>query len=160
MGRAHGLKNNEKRDTGFLCAVLILMSEAQSQVWIANPGVKVGYTFGSEGGFVSGIEISVTTYLGEKLGAFGVLVSVESLGDLKMTHVGIEYFPHPWVGVSLGPTFIRGEEKNVLAWTTTIFGGIFVLPYYRAILRTDSTHLHEIGAFVKLPIPLGSRIST
>ncbi|MBI3112570.1 MAG: hypothetical protein HYZ01_13465 [Ignavibacteriales bacterium] len=153
------LRTMRKETLVFLCAVLILATEAQSQIWIVNPGVKVGYTFGPDGGFISGIEVSVTTYLGEKLGAAGVLVSVESLGNLRMTHVGIEYFPHPWVGVSLGPTFIRDEARNDLAWSTTIFGGMFVLPYYRAILRTDSTHLHEIGTFVKLPIPLG-KIST
>jgi hypothetical protein len=151
--------------TNLITIVLLLFvyqsTQAQIQRWCLNPGVKLGYTLGSNSGFVWGVEISVTTYKETESGGlpvvFGALISLESYPTFRLTHLALEFLPIPFVGISAGPSFIRSDTDVQVGVSTTIFGGAVILPYCRLTYIPNSSNINEIGTFVKLPIPLNAK---
>ena len=158
LGRMHSTIMNRLRLFLLIFSASIVLQIqtgfAQTQHWYVNPGIKLGYAFGSSGGFVLGGEVSLTTINENHYFAWGILASVESVGDIKLIHCGVEYFPHIFYGASFGPSFVINQNRDELAWTTTVFGGAFILPYYRLTIRPNNDDIHEIGSFFKLLIPL------
>ena len=136
----------------FLCS---FGCAAQTRDWYINPGIKLGYVFGKDGGFNFGIEISVTTTRDNNgHDTYGALISFESFHDKEVAHIGFEVFPNIWYGFSMGPSLVFSSENSDIGIATTIFGGAFILPYYRYTYLPSSPDFHEVGSYLKLLIPL------
>jgi hypothetical protein len=150
-----------KRKTVYIIAfVFLLMTQfacdtckAQSK-WYINPGIKLGYVFGSNGGFIFGAEVSATTTRDNDNAAYGFFISTEALHSTKIIHVGVEAFPRILYGVSIGPSIVSTDQGTRIGAAATIFGGIFALPYYRFTYVSDTRSMHELGTFLKLLIPM------
>lgn len=138
----------------FVIFFVAVSASAQRQHWFVNPGIKLGYAFGPNGGFIFGTEVSLTTIVDNRVDAWGMLVSYESIGKMQLIHGGIEYFPRIFYGASIGPSFLLDSKKDDVALTTTVFGGLFLLPYYRLTILPGRFTLHEVGTFFKVPVPL------
>jgi hypothetical protein len=130
-------------------------SIAQQRKWYLNPGGKIGYAFGSNGGFTFAGEISITSIENNGTNGFGIFFSSESRHSFSdITHFGIEVFPQPFYGMSIGPSFIKTSNDTKIGIGTTIFYGALLLPYYRYTYIPGSTGLHELGTFIKMICPL------
>lgn len=130
--------------TQILCPDL----RAENRQWL-NPGIKLGYTFGTGGGFVWGFELSYT--FDDDSGFFwGPLIDLDTCHGRVKTHIGIEgsYFG---IGVDVGPTFITKAKQTDIGYTVTPFVGVIIYPYYSYTLRPGKSGLHEIGSYVKWP---------
>jgi len=140
----------------FILALLLPANNCSGRQrnWYFNPGVKLGYAFGKDGGFISGVELSLTTTLDNQRGAWGILFSLEKCRSYTMLHFGGEIFPNSPIGFSFGPSLIRQNDKNEFGASATLFGGALILPYYRYTYRHSLTDINELGAFLKWFVPL------
>ena len=122
---------------------------------MVNPGAKFGYAFGEGGGFVGGIEVSITTWSEHDHFPFGFVFSADQTSTLSSVHLAVEVF-YRFSGISFGPMYIteRATSETDVALASTIFSGAMILPYYRVIYRPAHSNIHEVGSFFKLPIPL------
>ncbi|MFZ1979601.1 MAG: hypothetical protein WAV76_16730 [Bacteroidota bacterium] len=137
----------------FLLIDLFILEECKAQpVWFISPGVKVGYVLGNNGGFIYGFELS-TTVVGNR-NKYGVFISTEYFHSTSIVHFGIEVFPEVFYGLSIGPSFVTTNQVTKIGVSTTLFGGLFILPYYRFTYVSDSLCMHEVGTFLKLTIPM------
>jgi hypothetical protein len=152
-----------KQDHALLiCGILFISSWlmkseslARPREWFLNPGVKVGYAFGPNGGFIYGWEVSITSIKNDGTDGFGVFVSSESNSSIShLLHFGIEIFPRSFLGASLGPSLIKIDGKTKSGLGVTVFGGLLLLPYYRFTYIPETAGLHEAGTFFKMLIPL------
>ena len=130
------------------------LSQVQ-RIWL-NPGVKVAYTFGEDGGFTVGPEVSVVWETEKNL--IGVLVDVDHCQRARRMklHVGIEAmgfpFPKAPVGLSAGPTIIWQDSKTAYGVTVTGYTGLGLIPFVGSTIRTDGPVLVELGSYLKIPI--------
>ena len=124
-----------------------------------NPGVKLGYTFGSQGGFTYGFEISYTTAL-ERRTLGGVVVDVDFSPGLIILHIGMEATeigPEanaiPWPGFCLGPSIVwQNNHQSEIAISATLYAGLLAYPYVEYTFRPFSSDLFQAGTYLKIPI--------
>lgn len=117
-----------------------------------NPGVKLGYQFGENGGFVYGFEVSVTTYTKSSFPLPGVVFNIDRCKGKTKIHLGAQ--TSLMLGMELGPTLYIDNDKQYWGVSTTIFGFVFAIPYYEYTYLFDTNNLHQIGLFGKVPIPV------
>jgi len=95
----------------FSILVIILSAQAQAQdTWYLNPGFKIGYAFGQNGGIIGGFEVSLTHLPKSGILLTGACVSVEKFKSTLLIHLGFE--AASIVGASLGPTMMISEENR------------------------------------------------
>jgi len=143
----------------FLALLLWLFSSqpaaSQGTSTYINPGLKLGYTFGENGGFTAGIEISYT-WANTNL-AWGVLSSADWCNGLLKIHLGLE--AARGVGISIGPSITKKIDTIDYGITVTPFAGFILYPFYSYTWRMTSPNIQEVGAFLKFPIQTsGERI--
>lgn len=118
-----------------------------------NPGVKFSHTFGEQGGY---------TFASRQFGGLiGVVISQDICFSAKRskTHFGVEYVPvTPFVGLQIGPTFFEDDTVSSVGFTTTLFGGAFLIPYAALTVQQKRGALFEAGTYLKIHFPL-ERIS-
>ncbi len=136
-----------------VCLLLFLFDvKANDNPIYFNPGIKLGYQFGKNGGFIYGFEVSLTTY-GPNGGLVGFVSNIDFCKGNTKLHFGLQ--ASTLVGIEIGPT-VYFEDKNIYyGITTAAFGYIFILPYYEFsyIFDKDIT-INQLGIFGKLPIPI------
>jgi len=121
-----------------------------SQETFINPGVKLGYQFGENGGFSLGFEISFT-FLAKDGAIYGVLFDLDKFQRSWYYHFGLEFATH-FVGVEIGPTLWGGNNSD-WGFGTTVYTGVVLYPYYRYTFMNRNPNLHEIGTYIKFPLP-------
>ena len=137
----------------FLILAIMISSKGIAQDrWFINPGFKLGYAFGENGGFISGFEISVTNYPDARRPILGACVSLEQTNSITLVHCALE--ASGLVGISLGPTMVVSEGGHSVGIGATVFGGLVVMPYYRLTYIPNWSTLNEIGSFIKIPLKL------
>lgn len=116
-----------------------------------NIGGRISYAFGKNGGFGGGFEISFTQF-DFKSPIWGVLASFDSRKSLNKIHFGFEVVGPYTIGISIGPTLTK--DKNVIdyGFTTTVFAGVIIYPFYAYTWRANSSSISEAGTFLKFPI--------
>jgi hypothetical protein len=125
------------------------------RVWF-NPGVKCGYTFGDNGGFTWGYEMSITYQQTRTFGYknypyyIGVVLDIDFCKDMTKIHLGAELAS--LAGLCIGPTWITENGKTDLGFSITPYTGLFLYPYYSFTYRSEKPNIHEIGGYLKLPI--------
>jgi len=143
----------------FFCSVM----PAQGLI---NPGIKLGYTFGPNGGFVYGIEVSYTAYM-QNNGIGGLVVDVERCNNMTMMHfgfegsyTGFELNSIPYPGICVGPSLIWDDKQPAeLAFSIIPFFGFMALPYFEYTIRREKPNLTQTGIYFKVPVsPAGGPI--
>lgn len=116
---------------------------------IFSYGVKLGYQFGKEGGFVYGLEVSVTNYTKNGFGGLGGVIDIDFCKDKKMIHFGFEH-SLLWVGYDIGPTFYFKDNKLFYGGTVNIFTGYLIYPFYGySYFPAEQISIHQIGTYLK-----------
>ena len=122
--------------------------------YFLDPGIKIGYAFGENGGLFYGLELSyVITGPDSKHPSYGLTFSYDFLPTSHRIHVGAEFLS-PFAGIDIGPSLLLNESTNLYGLSLTTFAGIFILPHYQLSLLSDGVITHEVGSFVKVPIQL------
>lgn len=139
----------------FLFFVLV-QNISFAQTTFISPGIKLGYQFGKDGGFTFGVEISYT-YLEEEGSVYGplygIVFDIDGFKGKYDFHLGLE-IATPFVGVEVGPT-ISGRYDYDLGFTTTVYTGFILYPYYRYTYMQKNSNQHQLGTFIKIPIKIG-----
>jgi hypothetical protein len=136
----------------FLCLLLaIARSESISQDHrtFINPGVKLGYRFGENGGLAAGFEISATRWTPS--GYLGLLLSVDHSGKTLRTHLGFEG-GRGLLGLAIGPTIAFRDKTLDYGFNVTPYAGFVIIPYYNFMFLRSFPSEHEVGSFIKFPI--------
>ena len=142
---------------------IVNISFAQT-VMTFSPGIKLGYAFGNNGGFIYGFEATlVVDYRNQSPNyRYGIVTSIEVLNGERRLHFGgqINFSGYYTLfGIELGPTFIiDGDKKKAGLSLTPYFGG-FLIPYIRATIFQDKESELDIGTFLKLHVPVSGRYS-
>jgi hypothetical protein len=118
----------------------------------------MSYSLGDRQGFSMGFEVSVFTWVkwsqtSGDFGAIGVILDVDASGPRRRVHIGIEA-SEMWVGVSAGPTFITEGGERYTGFTATAYSFYWVYPFYSYTWARGIGSIHDIGAYVKLPLPI------
>ena len=124
-----------------------------------SPGIKLGYAFGENGGFVFGFETSLVIDYDSSLENtnYGFVLSYEILNNEKRVHVGVELNIgefSPLFGMEFGPTFVLNEKKRNIGLSLTPYFGAFIIPYLRITVFPKKNIQREIGTFLKLHFPV------
>ena len=126
---------------------------------IVSPGVKLGYTFGQDGGFTFGGEISMLFRNGPDAGlilAHGPAVNIGwASGGIFQLRAG--YQAASWlVGLEAGPGLVSGPKGTRFAFGVTPWlGMIFAAPYYTHSFVFGARDVNELGTYLKLPLCFG-----
>ncbi len=126
--------------------------ELSSQV-VLNPGIKLGHTFGENGGFTWGLEVSLTSGDGPW---FGGVVDIDFCKERTKFHIGFQ--GSMIAGASLGPTFIVEKGETDVGISVVPFAGAILYPYYAFTLRPKKSVIHEAGGFLKVPIAVSGAL--
>lgn len=129
-----------------------------------NPGVKLGYQFGENGGFVYGFEVSLTNTFIQRFNSqlvpgtylsYGILFNIDYCKNNTKIHCGVQFSSLP-LGFDIGPTFYIKDNKSSSGYSVCLFSFIGVLPYYEytRIFDEQNTSFSQTGVFMKLPLPL------
>ena len=123
------------------------------KVWL-NPGLKLGYRFGENGGFVIGAELSIVW---ERNDSFtGLVLAFDYCNNTKTTRYNISaetlpIFNAP-IGVAFGPTLIVHDSLVHFGFTGTMYCGILIIPYFSATMMSKNNTDFELGSYAKFPI--------
>lgn len=123
---------------------------------IVSPGVKLGYTFGAQGGFNYGIEISVLTRTTPDLAAVLAYGPVFNLhwgpNDVFYARLGAEVVSW-FIGAEAGVAYVSDSfGSHFGVGITPWIGSWYVVPYYTHTFVFGSTDLNEAGTYLKLPL--------
>jgi hypothetical protein len=108
--------------------------------------------FGEKGGFIMGIELSVTNYDSHSDMIWGVVFDYDVVNKFNKIHLGIEA-SRAFAGIDLGPTFAWDDEGKYTGFSVIPFGGAFIYPYYNFTFLNKDMIYSEIGSYIKLTIP-------
>jgi len=132
-----------------------LLFSQDERIWF-NPGMKIGYTFGENGGFTWGYEMSITYQQAKTIGNIkipyytGLVIDIDYCNDIKKIHLGAEFASV--AGICIGPTWITENGKTEVGFSIIPYTGLFLYPYYSFTYRSEKPNIHEIGGYLKLPI--------
>ena len=135
----------------FVLALFLGISNSYAQKAFVNPGVKVGYMFGENGGFVWGFEISVLIYNAKQDMLWGIVLDYDIVNNMKRLHIGIEG-TRAAIGLDIGPTFVWENDESYTGFSIIPFGGIIIIPYYNFTYLIHKGDFHEIGSYLKISI--------
>ncbi len=124
-------------------------SSCESELIFVCPGLKIGYTFGNQGGFTLGYEVSIVIVSLTTDSRYGIVYDYDIFRDNAKYHIGLEYM-YRVGGIDIGPTFFRSPSLNKTGFTVIPFGGMFVLPYYNFTYIDHQTMFHEVGTYGKI----------
>ncbi|MBK7103791.1 MAG: hypothetical protein IPH62_00705 [Ignavibacteriae bacterium] len=122
---------------------------------IISPGIKLGYAFGENGGFVYGFEVSYISVDQDRIWNYGSVLSYDIGRNYQKLHIGIEGFLY-FGGVDFGPTLLLERENIYYGYSITPFLGLLIYPYftYSKIWNLDENTIYELGGYGKIPLPL------
>lgn len=135
-----------------LLFVLPITLHARDNCWL-SPGIKLGYRFGSGGGFVFGMELSMVWEGKDNLA--GIVIAFDDCRKSKTTRFNISgetTFLNMPFGVSMGPTVVIHDSQKHLELNTTIYGGLIFIPYLSLTTSFQEYADFELGSYLKIPI--------
>ncbi|MBI3259435.1 MAG: hypothetical protein HYZ54_08195 [Ignavibacteriae bacterium] len=143
----------------FLCSSRNLFA-APEEIYF-NPGIKLGYSFGKNGGFVWGLEFSVTTVISRSYNQgllIGAVVDIDFCRNWRRVHFGIESSPfgidYLCAGIDIGPSITTIDTHTYYGFSVIPYLGAGAYPYFNyTFTGKDSLGLFELGSYIKIPIP-------
>lgn len=128
--------------------------QAQDFVFFTG-GLKFGYSFGENGGFTYGFEISTVACTFDE-SVYGAALSYDITGELHKVHFGLEAALAPlkrgfnfW-GFEAGPTYAWNDSEDFFGLGVMSYFGTIIIPEYSFTYLENYGTLHEIGTYVKL----------
>lgn len=123
---------------------------------VVSPGVKLGYTFGPNGGFTYGVELSLLWRTGPDLSAvlaYGPVLNLTwATEGLFYTRLGMEAVSW-FVGAEVGAAYVLDRDGSHFGiGVTPWIGTWYVVPYYTHTLVFGGESLNELGTYLKLPL--------
>lgn len=126
---------------------------------VVSPGVKVAYTFGPEGGWTLGLELTLLYRTTESLSpvlahgpAFNVTWTPSRSWYLRTGWQIVSFF----VGFEAGPALVvDGEGAHLGFGLTPWLGAVWVVPYFTHTFVLGGRGLSELGTYLKLPLCTG-----
>jgi hypothetical protein len=145
-----------------LCLELFFSSSilCQDRVFLC-PGVKFGYAFGENDGFIYGIELSIVYHSNEsnRKGIYGFVISIDKLNELNKLHLGVEHTMSDedtnflnGLGFEIGPTLVWDKYEKYLGCSLTAYHGFIIHPYFSFNFINKNVSFHELGAYIKIPV--------
>ena len=115
-------------------------------------GMKFGYTFGKEGGFTWGFEVSAIKYL--ETGYQGGVIDLDFCQDDIKLHAGYEIQPSLILpGVCIGPSLRLHRGRFDPGFSIIPYYGVIAIPYYNySYFPLSTKSISEIGTYIKVPI--------
>ncbi len=124
---------------------------AKDDIYV-SPGIKLGYQFGKDGGFIFGIEISAVQV--GKYTAIGGVLDLDFCKDNTMFHIGFQQSALP-IGYDLGPSLYFKDSKTYFGYSANIFSGFIAMPFYGInYFPSEKVTIHEAGSYLKYPITI------
>jgi len=141
----------------YFVLILLLLNTTSSLTqhhYIFSPGIKLGYAFGENGGFAFGFEGSfmITGEYGDDP-IYGIVFDYDWGGEINKFHIGFEYIRYLG-GLDIGPTIAWKDEQSYLGFSVIPFIGVLINPYYNYTFLNSEFDLHEVGAYLKVPIQI------
>lgn len=112
-----------------------------------NPGIKLGYRFDS--GFVFGVELSVTWWGNQGMG--GVVFAYDYCSKTKTNKLNLSFEGGSVAGFAIGPSILFSERGRSFGITSTIYGGLILIPYMTANFNFKENSDMEVGSYIKWP---------
>jgi hypothetical protein len=128
--------------------LLINASAAQN---LLSPGIKLSYRFGDRGGFVGGIDVSAVRWTDH--GYFGFVIACDEVHGTVNFHVGIEGGVGV-LGICVGPVVSSKDGTLDYGLRVTPYAGAIIVPFYNFQMMQRSPNEHDVGVFLKFPVPL------
>ena len=152
------MRNRNILLTLFLSCVPFKLLQAQQTVF--SPGIKLGYTFGEDGGFTYGFEFSYVIKLeGNRdtdiAGLYiGPVFDIDFSKHFQRIHFGLEAGTGPF-GVCFGPSFVSvlGEAYQS-GYSVIPYAGLLAYPYYN-FTKVGEVTFREWGSYFKYHIGKG-----
>jgi len=138
-----------KKIIGLIILFVSIQSFCQSEIIFVNPGLKVGYTFGANGGFTFGYEVSIVAINLSNESRYGIVYDYDTFGVNSKHHIGIEYM-YQAGGIDIGPTFFSNNDFSKIGFSIIPSGGALILPYYNFTYIDQQTMFHEVGSYGKI----------
>lgn len=143
----------------------LLAQDDDQDFGFLNPGIRVGYTFGS--GFTVGFEMSIGVYNGAFAGASAGIdytIGDDLNGNIFRVYLDAEA-GLLLAGVGFGGALVLDDGEIDLGPQTTVFASWpvdswdpdlykIVVPYYR-VTKAHGRTLKELGTFYKYSYPIG-----
>ena len=121
---------------------------------VVSPGMKLGHTFGENGGFTWGFEVSITSFTHPPY--YGGVVDIDFCKERTKLHIGFQ--ASLIAGASIGPTWIWEDRQQDVGFSVIPFAGVFLYPYYAYTVRPEKPDLQEIGSYLKIPIAINGKL--
>jgi hypothetical protein len=126
----------------------LAMADFMSGIFI-NPGVKIGYQIGNNGGFIIGIENSVTIAVTSYYGYTGVVGGIElNVSKMKL----IEYWEIEG-GLALLGIALGGEWNCGYSGSFRVFSGCVGFYSHKYLFKTK---MHENAFVGKYPLEMSA----
>lgn len=121
---------------------------------VISPGIKLGYTFGDDGGFTWGFELTALFRTGPDLGVVLAHGPAFNLTFGPVFHLRAGWEIVSWgLGLEAGPELVRGKDGSRFGFGVTPWlGAFFVAPYYTHTFVLDGEPVDEAGTYLKLPL--------
>lgn len=125
---------------------------------LVSPGIKVGYTFGDDGGFSYGAEVTMLLEPGVDLP--GLVMHGPAL-NVGWSHRGTFHLRAGWqlvswlIGIEAGPALVWRDGQAHLGLGVTPWVGGIIIPYYTYTFIPGAANHRDVGSYLKLPLCLG-----
>jgi hypothetical protein len=128
---------------------------AQKRAFI-SPGLKFGYSFGKNGGFIFGLEVSIVLHSEDSF-IYGAVVSIEHIKNAFILHAGLETTT-PWIiGIEVGPSLLLQNGRNKFGFGATTYLGVILMPFVNYTWFSKKHSFVQTGSFLKIPIQIDGR---
>ena len=145
-------------------AILFSANIVEAQLGFFSVGLKIGYSFGNNGGLTMGIEGSYF-HLADDGRSVGAVISVDGWKEYRRLHLGIESNfktkaedVMELAGFEIGPTILMRDGEYDIGIGATPYFGVFIIPYYTFTFYDENFHTHEAGTYLKFPFPVEGEI--
>lgn len=121
---------------------------------IITATLKLGYSFGKDGGFTSGLELSVIYISKNDQINFGNSFSIDFNEARTKIHIGIQAYYTIIAGIDVGPTLSisRITKEASLGYSITPFAGLLLYPYFSYTDLLTDDKIYEVGGFLRVPL--------
>lgn len=128
-----------------------LKSQAAEPDYFFSPGLKIGYQFGENGGFVYGFDFSVMRTV-DYFPNVGGNICIEFFKENIKLHLGAQ--TAHIIGIDIGPTIHFTPQKTNFGYSFGLYGLAFIMPFYEytKIFDEQNYSFSQSGVFLKAPI--------
>ena len=136
----------------FISFIIFTQNDFAQYNLYVSPGLKFGYAFGEDGGFVLGAELSVVAWPEDGLSFhIGTVISAEISKHFSVYHFGGE-FGGAIGGIDVGPSIVNVEGESNLGVGGTLYTGFVLMPFFNYTKVSGGYHISQVGSYLKFPV--------